>query len=109
LGKEGGTWLGLSRTGKISGILNLRDDYDSTKLGRGFLVPSYLNSDKTTEHFVNDHLKSESKRNIYNPFNMLFYQQNKQNGNLWEMSIFNSYLNTFEKVNSGLNELYFSF
>ena len=41
-GKEGGTWLGLSRFGKIGVLLNLdRHDYgydELNKLGRGSLV-----------------------------------------------------------------------
>ncbi len=78
-GKEGGTWLGCSKLGKIAALLNLdSSDYgkpQNDKLGRGFLVPDYLNSPVRSLNEYAEELKNEARK--YNPFNLVFYLKNK--------------------------------
>ncbi|CAF0898038.1 unnamed protein product [Brachionus calyciflorus] len=88
-GKEGGTWLGTSRIGKISVLLNLNSvDYGSEsagKEGRGFLVPNFLNSQLNSINYV-ESIKEIA--NSYNPFNLLFFERNKKD--LWDVNIFDN-------------------
>jgi len=78
-GKEGGTWLGCSKLGKIAALLNLDPvDYgkpEDDKLGRGFLVPNYLDSPAKSLNEYAERLKQEASS--YNPFNLLLYLKNK--------------------------------
>ena len=77
-GKEGGTWLGMSKYGKISALLNLDSldyaDDDKNKAGRGFMIPNFLNQNFLSSKYV-DSVKIEEKK--YNPFNLLFYEKNE--------------------------------
>ncbi len=101
-GKEGGTWIGASRFGKVSALLNLNShDYSTdnpNKEGRGqgliglnlyehiiaynnskfiiqgFMVPDFLNSKENSTKYVE---KLIEKANSYNPFNLVFYERNK--------------------------------
>jgi uncharacterized protein with NRDE domain len=75
-GKEGGTWLGMSKFGKVSALLNLdRLDYaddDMNKAGRGFMIPNYLNQNFPSIKYV-----ESIENDKYNPFNLLFYEKNE--------------------------------
>lgn len=83
--KDGGTWLGLSKTGKIAGITNFRDPKIvlNNPPSRGHLVSGYLKSDYLPE----DYLKSiQKQKTVYNGFNLivgdtenLFYYSNVSN------------------------------
>ncbi|XP_076749416.1 transport and golgi organization 2 [Xylocopa sonorina] len=67
-GREGGTWLGVSLTGKAGVVLNLSTEASSTnipKQGRGFLVPNFLISKDSAISYLNDLHKDKQ---IYNPF-----------------------------------------
>lgn len=79
LGKEGGTWLGMNKYGKISALLNLdKIDYsgdDPNKAGRGFMIPNYLNNSLNSFKYVHELIKPEDKK--YNPFNLVFYEKNE--------------------------------
>lgn len=90
-GKEGGTWLGLSKraAGKLGVLLNLNvaDGEDSAaKAGRGFLVPNFINS----EHESSMYLESVVKEvNTYNPFNLLLYERDIGE-DVWRTTLFDS-------------------
>ena len=75
-GKEGGTWLGLSKHGRIGVLLNLSSKSfanNPTALGRGFLVPNYLNHKED----MNDYVKKLSMKSAsYNPFNLVLFEKN---------------------------------
>lgn len=94
-GKEGGTWFGLSKLGKMCALLNLNaKDYgacDSNKAGRGFLVPNYLNASLVSSQYVSS-VENEAKN--CNPFNLLFFEKNNC---LWDVSIFDNYSFNFKK------------
>lgn len=98
-GKEGGTWLGLSKLGKVSALLNLDSNVygnDPSKEGRGFLVPNYLNSGLDFSRYI-EPIKSNADK--YNPFLLLGYE--KAGEDVWNAFLFDS-LNA--KVNRIENE-----
>ena len=43
-GKEGGTWLGMSQTGKIGFLTNIYTGVGAEGEGRGFLIGDFLSS-----------------------------------------------------------------
>jgi uncharacterized protein with NRDE domain len=68
----GGTWLGVSRSGRLAALTNFRSSNavrDHTP-SRGELVANFLQTDQTTTAFLND-LTVQSHR--YNPFNLLVF------------------------------------
>src|SRR5688572_24933406 len=68
--EAGGTWLGMSRTGKISMITNFRDfkNIKSNAPSRGHLVSDYLINNDSTENFLRD---VEPRAKNYNGFNLI--------------------------------------
>lgn len=70
-GKEGGTWLAMSLTGKAGVVLNLSDEASSTnipKQGRGFLVPNFVTSNDSAVSYLDKLYKKNNENQIYNPF-----------------------------------------
>uniref|UniRef100_H3DH81 Transport and golgi organization 2 homolog (Drosophila) n=1 Tax=Tetraodon nigroviridis TaxID=99883 RepID=H3DH81_TETNG len=69
-GKEGGSWLGISKRGKLAGITNYLEKYlNPDAPGRGFLVSNYL-MDKEQDSY--SYLKKVSlDSHLYNGFNLL--------------------------------------
>jgi len=68
--KNGGTWLGATRNGKIAAVTNYRDP-SSLKSGapsRGRLVSDYLTGKHTIEHYLK---KISEQAGQYNGFNLL--------------------------------------
>ncbi len=65
----GGTWLGVTESGRIAAVTNYRDpDQESGDLSRGNLVADFLRSDKSTEAYLR---KVESEANRYTGFNLI--------------------------------------
>ncbi|EEC10790.1 conserved hypothetical protein [Ixodes scapularis] len=67
-GREGGTWLAVSKTGRIAALLNIlqrSNIIDATKKGRGFLVVDFVQSSQDGETYLN---KLMQERNDYNGF-----------------------------------------
>lgn len=84
--EAGGTWLGVSRKGKISMITNYRDpkNIDPKAPSRGQLVSDYLNNNTSPQQYLRE-LEPAAKR--YNGFNLivgntesLFYLSNYKEG-----------------------------
>jgi uncharacterized protein with NRDE domain len=77
--QEGGTWLGISRQGKLAVLTNYRDPRlsRSNVLSRGHLVAEFLRNDGTLESYL-EHLCAVSQS--YNPFNLLLYDGTKLKG-----------------------------
>jgi uncharacterized protein with NRDE domain len=84
--EAGGTWLGMSRSGKISMLTNYRDpkNINPTAPSRGQLVSDYLKSSITAEAYMKS-VESGGKK--YNGFNLivgsgdeLWYYSNYRNG-----------------------------
>lgn len=52
-GREGGTWLAMSKKGKVGVLLNVSgEEPDPEKLGRGFLVVNYLKGQTPDREFL---------------------------------------------------------
>jgi uncharacterized protein with NRDE domain len=68
--KSGGTWLGVTKSGRISAITNFRDP--KTQMNdapsRGFLVENFLRGDEPPEKYLRK-VKKEGKK--YNGFNLI--------------------------------------
>ncbi|TRY32375.1 NRDE family protein [Aliiglaciecola sp. M165] len=92
--KAGGTWMGITKGGKLSALTNVRDPQkvmpDATT--RGELVTHYLLSDvhKT------DYLKTLRRtKDNYNGYNLLFGEWN----NLW---VYNNHTDKMNKLSNGV-------
>jgi uncharacterized protein with NRDE domain len=68
--QEGGTWMGVTRSGRFAGLTNYRDpsSYKQQAPSRGHLVYNYLNSDISPEDYI-DSLPDGGA--AYNGFNLL--------------------------------------
>lgn len=95
--KEGGTWLGVTRQGKISALTNYRDIplHKEGRLSRGHLVRDYLISEKSSKEYL-DFLIRE--RGNYNPYNILI-------GNKEELFVYNNISNETNKLEDGFHGL----
>jgi uncharacterized protein with NRDE domain len=102
--KAGGSWLGISETGKVSAITNYRDmsNIKPNAPSRGHIVKNALTSTLSTENFLTG-LKSDAE--AYNGFNLIagdvktLYYFNNQNMKIEELqpgiySLSNALLNT---------------
>uniref|UniRef100_T1J2R1 Transport and Golgi organization protein 2 n=1 Tax=Strigamia maritima TaxID=126957 RepID=T1J2R1_STRMM len=75
-GKEGGTWLGMTKTGRIGVLLNILQPVGQTnveKKGRGFLVTDFLKSTKNPPEYLGDIFK---EGDAYNSFNLVTIEIN---------------------------------
>ena len=83
--KSNGTWLGVTRTGRIAAITNYREEAAPIEKApsRGDLIRNYLTADSASSRYLNDvrHIG-----HIYNGFNLitgdmdgLFYYSNRAN------------------------------
>ncbi|NOY70230.1 MAG: NRDE family protein [Deltaproteobacteria bacterium] len=74
--KEGGTWLGATRIGRIAAVTNFRDFSHVMKssLSRGELVSKFLDGIDELGTFLN---KLRKGRDRYNGFNLLFGDMNR--------------------------------
>jgi len=83
--KHNGTWLGVTRTGRIAAISNFREpDFRIANApSRGFLVSDFLASKESPKSYI-EHVKSiEHRHNGFNLLvgdrNELFYYSNREN------------------------------
>lgn len=70
--QAGGTWLGVSRSGRLAALTNHRDPQNQRDQApsRGELVSGFLSSADSAEDYLNA-LRARAKD--YNPFNLLVY------------------------------------
>ena len=68
--KEGGSWFGITRKGRMAYLTNFRDPkaFDKKKKSRGFIIKEFLNSNEGVLEFL-EKLKTETEE--YNPFNLI--------------------------------------
>ena len=95
--EAGGTWMGMTRQGKIAMITNYRDPLhiDPNAPSRGNLVSDYL-IDSVRPY---DYLKSiQSRAKEYNGFNLLV-------GDVGELFYFSNYQDGIQKIQPGLHGL----
>lgn len=66
----GGTWLGVTRTGRFAAVTNYRDPslYQENKHSRGQLVKEFLAGCESSMEYA---LRIQKCANLYNPFNLL--------------------------------------
>ncbi|XP_017306670.1 transport and Golgi organization protein 2 homolog isoform X1 [Ictalurus punctatus] len=68
-GKEGGSWLGISKRGKLTTLTNyLEHKSNPDALGRGFLVSNYMTENVDSFSYLR---KVSSEGQLYNGFNLL--------------------------------------
>ena len=67
--QEGGTWLGISKTGRFAALTNFRETGQrSGSKSRGHLTTAFLSGNQSPQHFLRD---VESSHQLYNGFNLL--------------------------------------
>ncbi|XP_016321601.1 transport and Golgi organization protein 2 homolog [Sinocyclocheilus anshuiensis] len=68
-GKEGGSWLGISKRGKLAALTNYLDAWQNPDAqGRGSLVSNYLMDNLDSFAYLR---KVSSEAHLYNGFNLL--------------------------------------
>lgn len=74
--EAGGTWLGITRQGRLAALTNYRDPLAENKMGisRGMLVSGYLKGIDTAEEYL---AKVQRERHSYKPFNLLVGNQDQ--------------------------------
>jgi uncharacterized protein with NRDE domain len=92
--EAGGTWLGMSRSGRISMITNYRDPkhIDPKAPSRGYLVSDYLSGTTSPGEYLHA-LEPNGKK--YNGFNLI-------TGTTEELWYFSNYREGVDKLNPGL-------
>lgn len=68
--QAGGTWMGMTRTGKISMLTNYRDPYNINPVApsRGHIVSDFLHKEATPEQYIHT---IEQRAKEYNGFNLI--------------------------------------
>ena len=92
-----GTWLGMTRSGKISLLTNYRDpkNINPTAPSRGRLVSDYLEGEVQAETYLK---KIEADGSQYNGFNLL-------TGSVNDLWYFSNYSKGIERLKPGLHGL----
>lgn len=74
--QAGGTWLGISRSGRVAALTNFRDPQAMrcNAPSRGKLVSDFLSGDESTEDFVARLMPDLAQ---YNGFNLLLFEAGK--------------------------------
>ncbi|XP_040272242.1 transport and Golgi organization protein 2 homolog [Bufo bufo] len=79
-GKEGGTWLGISKRGKFAALTNyLQPKIDVNAKGRGALVANFLTSDLDSFSYLKT---ISAEGHLYNAFNLVAADFNNTNGDV---------------------------
>ncbi len=75
--KQGGTWIGVSRTGKIGAVTNIRNpkEQNSFPYSRGVLVPSWLTGGDL-EGYLNNRRAFAGFNLLYGTVDKLHYETN---------------------------------
>ena len=95
--QEGGTWMGISTTGRWAGLTNYRDpsSYKPQSPSRGHLVQNYLCSNDTPQSYI-EHLDNGGA--AYNGCNLLL-------GNHESLSYYSNREKLIRKVEKGVHGL----
>ncbi|XP_043385302.1 transport and Golgi organization protein 2 homolog isoform X2 [Chelonia mydas] len=79
-GKEGGTWLGISKKGKMAALTNyLQPKIDKNAKGRGALVRNFLTTDLDSFSYLK---KVSLEGHLYNGFNLIAADLSSTNGDV---------------------------
>lgn len=92
--EAGGTWLGITKKGKVSLITNYRDpaNINPNAPSRGQLVSDYLIDASIDSEIYLQHIRE--KQNLYNGFNLIV-------GNANELNYLSNYGDGIKKITSG--------
>ncbi len=95
--QKGGTWMGITKTGKFAAITNYRDGKDKRKFttSRGNIVGDYLLEKDSINNYANTLTETSS---LYAGYNLLF-------GSFEESYYFSNKLNETQKVQDGIHGL----
>ncbi|XP_062360040.1 transport and Golgi organization protein 2 homolog isoform X4 [Cinclus cinclus] len=79
-GKEGGTWLGISKKGKMAALTNyMQPNINKNAKGRGALVTNFLTADLDSYSYLK---KVSEEGHLYNGFNLLAADLNATKGDV---------------------------
>lgn len=93
----GGTWMGVTMSGKIAALTNIRNpnrEHPQAR-SRGELVLNYLLDDKTDDAVMH---QLEASRNAYNGYNLLF-------GHFGHLQVYNNHNNSLTTLSPGFHGL----
>lgn len=95
--EAGGTWMGMTKTGRISMLTNFRDlsNIKADAPTRGHLVSNFLKSEESSEKYMN---AIAEKGELYNGFNLI-------SGNIDTLHYYGNYQNGVHKIESGVHGL----
>ncbi|MCV2885373.1 NRDE family protein [Aestuariibacter sp. AA17] len=95
--EAGGTWMGMSKTGKFSALTNFRDPrlVKSNMTSRGYLTLDYLTKPNKDDDYL-ELLKQT--RGEYNGYNLLF-------GNWRNLQVYNNITNEAVHLSAGVHSI----
>ena len=95
--KAGGTWMGITKSGKFAAITNYRDlsDIKEDAPTRGLLVTNYLLSNLSSGEYYNS-IKGDLKK--YNGFNLML-------GDIDNLYYFSTHIEGLRKLDHGVHGL----
>lgn len=95
--QAGGTWLGVTRAGRVAAVTNFRsaDSRSQTARSRGLLVSDFLAAECSVSDYL---LQLVTQREQFNPFNLLLYDGQ-------ELVCYNSMTNQVDKIEAGVYAL----
>ncbi|XP_072455866.1 transport and Golgi organization protein 2 homolog isoform X1 [Notamacropus eugenii] len=80
-GKEGGSWLGINKKGKLAALTNyMQPKIDKDAKGRGELVTHFLTADVDSFSYLK---KISSEGHLYNGFNLIAADLNTNKGDVF--------------------------
>ncbi|XP_074148931.1 transport and Golgi organization protein 2 homolog isoform X1 [Sminthopsis crassicaudata] len=80
-GKEGGSWLGISKKGKLAALTNyMQPKLDKDAKGRGELVTHFLTTEVDSFSYLK---KISSEAHLYNGFNLIAADLNTSKGDIF--------------------------
>ncbi|XP_033748312.1 transport and Golgi organization 2 homolog isoform X1 [Pecten maximus] len=103
-GREGGTWLGVSRDGKIGVLLNILEILQPNKRGRGSLITDYLTEGLTNDQYVTQKILPIHQE--YNKFNLILvdlrFSLSTYRSNSTPLTYYNNKTNTARDLPNGV-------
>lgn len=95
---KGGTWLAVSKQGKIACLLNVFQSVNTFRTGkvsRGFLVVDYLKSHQKGPQYIEE---VKNNGNDYNAFNLVTLDPGED---LYDVNFYTNTTNTTQKIQPG--------
>ena len=95
--EQGGTWLGVSKTGRFVAITNFRNPSlrEQGTYSRGQIATDFLNSEVSAKEFAQD---LQQKCHLYGPFNVLLFDGA-------QLFHYNNIIDTITKLQPGIHGL----